>query len=392
MSAIAALLVIAIVYAIGDFVSYKTKAVFSMLFVSGLLFLLGIWTFIPKTIFDDAQIFYLAIALVPMLMVHMGTLMKLVELKEEWKTVLLAFSALVAVAIILLTVGSLILDKQYALAAIGPISGGVVATLIIQEAANAQGLETIAVFVTMLLVLQSFIGLPIASFCLSREARKRIEAFRSNQSGEGEQAKAKSDPEKPLWQLIPRTPDALRTPFVLIMKAMLVGWLAVFVAGLLGDVINKYIMALVFGIIFYELGFLEHKILDKANSAGLALFALLVPVFHSLPNATPELVASLIVPIVTAFLLAIVGIIFMMFILGKVLGYPWTLSIPIGVSCLFGFPGTFIIAEEVSNAASENEQEKAHLMSVLLPKMLVAGFTTVTIGSVIITGIIVSYL
>ena len=99
MTAITALLVIAIVYAIGDFVSYKTKAVFSMLFVSGVLFLLGIWTFIPNSIFDDAQIFNLAIAFVPMLMVHMGTLMKLVELKEEWKTVLLAFSGLVAVAI-----------------------------------------------------------------------------------------------------------------------------------------------------------------------------------------------------------------------------------------------------------------------------------------------------
>lgn len=392
MNAVTALLIIAIIYAIGDYVSYKTKAVFSMLFVSGLLFLVGIWTVIPKSIFDDARIFDLAIALVPMLMVHMGTLMKLLELKEEWKTVLLAFATLVAVALVLLTVGTLILGKQYALSAIGPISGGVVATLIIQEAANAQGLATVAVFVTMLLVLQSFIGLPIASFCLSREAAKRVKEFRSAQLGGEEQDKKKTDPERPLWQLFPRTPDALKTPFILIMKAMLIGWLGVYVAGLTGNVINKYILALVFGIFFYEVGFLEHKVLDKANATGLALFALLVPVFHSLPDATPALVASLIVPIAVSFSLAIVGIVLMTLVLGKLLGYPWTLSIPIGVSCLFGFPGTFIIAEEVSNAASENEKEKAYLMSLLLPKMLVAGFTTVTIGSVIITGMLVRYL
>lgn len=48
---------------------------------------------------------------------------------------------------------------------------------------------------------------------------------------------------KPALRIFPETPKELQTPFILIMKAMLVGWLAVLVAGLLGDVINKFVMA-----------------------------------------------------------------------------------------------------------------------------------------------------
>lgn len=39
----------------------------------------------------------------------------------------------------------------------------------------------------------------------------------------------------------------------------------------LGGVIDKFVMALIFGIIFYEIGFLEPKILTRANSEGFTL-------------------------------------------------------------------------------------------------------------------------
>ncbi|WP_286677144.1 hypothetical protein [Aminobacterium sp. EBM-42] len=393
MNAVTALLVIAVVYSIGDFVAQKTKAVCSMLFVSGIIFMVGFWFGIPATLFEDAVIVKLAIALIPMLMIHMGTLMKLRDLKEEWKTVIIALGAIVAAAAALFIIGSPIIGKEYAVPAAGPISGGVVATLIMSEAAKAKGLETVLVFVTLLLVLQNFVGLPVASVCLSREGRRLREIFRR---GEGLTAdkgsKAKSNPEEPTWRLFSATPKDLQTPFILIMKAMLVGWLAVMCAKALGGVINQFVMALIFGIVFYEIGFLEHKILDKANSTGLALFALLVPIFMSLNKATPQMVASLIFPIVVAFAVSVVGIAIVAFVSSKIFGYTWEMCLAVGVCCLFGFPGTFIVSQEVANAVGETSEERDFILTGILPKMLVSGFTTVTIASVFLAGFLVKLL
>ena len=390
MDATLALLVIAVVYAVGDFVSSKTRAVLSMLLVAGLLFLFGFWLGVPKTLFDDAQVFVFALAIIPMLIVHMGTLLNIKELKEEWKTVVIALGAIIAVAVVLYLAGAPLIGKEFAVSAAAPITGGVVATLIMQEVLGKMGLDTIVVFATLLLVLQSFIGLPVASFCLSREARRLLSAYRSQDADGG----TSSGPNtyRPKWRIVPEMPQALQSPFILLMKAMLVGWLAVSFAHLLGDVINKYIMALLFGIIFSELGFLEAKILDKANAAGLSFFVLLVPVFSSLPKATPHIVASLIVPIVIAFFISVIAIVAVTFLLSGIFKYSWALSMALGMSCMFGFPGTFIISEEIAAAQSESEEEREFLLAAILPKMLVAGFTTVTIASVFIAGIMVKFL
>ena len=64
-------------------------------------------------------------------------------------------------------------------------------------------------------------------------------------------------------------------------------------------------------------------------------------------------------------------------------------ELAIGSTCLFGFPGTYIISQEVVTSLSQNESEKQFLTKRILPKMLIAGFTTVTVASVILAGFIV---
>jgi nitrate reductase gamma subunit len=68
------------------------------------------------------------------------------------------------------------------------------------------------------------------------------------------------------------------------------------------------------------------------------------------------------------------------------------MSIAVGVTCLFGFPATFIIAEEVSAAVSTDSVERDYLSNIILPKMLVGGFSTVTIGSVFVASFMVHFL
>ena len=392
MSTLTAVLVIALVYALGDIVSSKTKALCSMMFVSGLLFLVGFWLGIPLSLFDDSKMAPVAMAFISVLMVHMGSMLKLRDLKEEWKTVLISLLALVAIALALYLAGPPLIGRAESIVAIGPISGGVVATLIVSEAAKAQGLASLAVFATLLLVTQTFIGLPIASLCLRREAARTIARFREGGAVEAAAAARGADPEQPSLRIFPALPKGLQTPFVLLAKAILVAWLSVAAAGLAKNAVHPFVVALLFGILFYETGFIEHKVLDKANASGMVLFLMMVPIFTSLSKATPQMVASLIVPTLLAFAISVLGMVILSLAMSKVLGYSWELSLAIGSTCLYGFPGTFIVSQEVAESASSTKEEKEAVLKHILPKMLVAGFATVTIGSVILAGFIVKLL
>ncbi|MCL2010097.1 MAG: hypothetical protein FWG71_06070, partial [Synergistaceae bacterium] len=62
------------------------------------------------------------------------------------------------------------------------------------------------------------------------------------------------------------------------------------------------------------------------------------------------------------------------------------LSMAVSTPCLYGFPATFIVSSEVSAAISANEEEKKCVLNGILSKMLIGGFTTVTVGSVILAG------
>lgn len=117
----------------------------------------------------------------------------------------------------------------------------------------------------------------------------------------------------------------------------------------------------------------------------------MVPIFMSLDKATPAMVVELCYPIVIAFATAVVGILIAAVLLGKIFGYSWYMTVAISVTCLFGFPGTFIVSNEVASQLGENEAEKEYIMSFIMPKMLIAGFTTVTIASVFLAGFLVKF-
>jgi hypothetical protein len=260
-----------------------------------------------------------------------------------------------------------------------------VATYIVREAAEAKGFTELSVFAALLLVLQNFVGLPVASWCLKLEGRRLLNSLRSGLAVKTEET-AKIDPEVPAYRLFPETPAALRTPFVLMFKVFLVGAFAVWFAQITGGVIHKLVLALIFGIIFYELGLLEHDIFTKANAIGYVMFLVLIPVWAGLTGATPKMVLDLAKPTLLSFGVTLVALAITSLVLGKVLGYSWAVAMAISTTCLFGFPATYIISNEVSAAIASNEEEKKYVLGQILPKMLIGGFTTVTIGSVVLAG------
>ena len=80
------------------------------------------------------------------------------------------------------------------------------------------------------------------------------------------------------------------------------------------------------------------------------------------------------------------------YIVGKIFKFSWQMACGIACSCLFGFPGTFVVSTEVSKQIGTTDDERQMLLDNIMPKMLVAGFVCLTITSVVITGVFVNYL
>ncbi|HHV38741.1 MAG TPA: hypothetical protein GXX70_04500 [Tepidimicrobium sp.] len=395
MDNLLALTVLCVIFAIGDIVSVKTKSILSMLFVSSVILLVGFWVGLPTTIFDDAALLSIGSILIAFLITHMGTLMSFKDLKAQWKTVVIAMGAVAGIGVFLFLVGSPLLGKEYAIAAAPPVSGGVVAAIMMGEAAKAKGLESLAVFATLIVVVQGFFGFPVASILLGKEARRIRDEFRSNGDViKSETATAATSEaglgEKP--KLIPPLPKHLQTPYVLLAKLGIVAVISFQLSHLINDIINPNVMCLIVGVAARELGFLEEDVMSKANAFGLAMVSLMAIIFSNLTQATPQMLASLLLPLIGSLVLGLIGIVLVCTVLSKILGYSKEMAISIGVSALFGFPGTFVISNEVAQAVGETEEERDAILGEILPKMLVAGFMTVTISSVILAGVMVNFM
>jgi MFS family permease len=390
MDSLLALVIVLVAFAIGDFVSYKTKSIVSMMFVASVIFLVGFWMGIPATLFADAQLTGFGALMIGLLITHMGTLLSIEDLKKQWKTVLIALAAVVGIGIFLFVVGTPIIGKEYAVASAPPIAGGVVAAIIMGEGATAKGLDAIAVFVTLLVVVQGFFGYPVASFMLNREAKKLLKIFHENKGNTSEtKAEAAVQPKKEKKKLIPPLSKDLQTTYILLAKLAIMAFVSFKLAALTNDVVHKYVMCLFVGVAAREIGFLEEAVMTKANAFGLAMVALMAVIFGNLAKATPEMLASILFPLIASLVLGVIGISIFSAIAGKLLGYSMEMSIAIGASALFGFPGTFIISNEVANANGKTEEERGAILHEIMPKMLVAGFVTVTIASVVLAGVMV---
>ena len=384
MNAILAAAVIFVVFAAGDMISAKTKAIVSMLLVASVVFLAGFWAGIfPTTMFADSTLLSMAGLLVTMLLVHLGTTIKLRDFGAQWRTVIISALACIAISVAVYFLGQLIIDRTYALVGAPILSGGVVATLQMQEMAQDADLPELAVFATLVMCAQGFVGYPVASLCLKSEAKRLKRSIDAGSVTLTPVSAAQTSAKK---KLIPALPAKYNTPNVVLAKVILVALLSVTVSGLFHDAVNKLVWCLVFGVLLKELGFLDEDALGKANATGIVMPIITLSIFTNLASATPEMVGNMIVPLLVCVVIGTIAFSLVSILVGKLFGYSWQMSMAIGSSCLFGFPGTVIISNEVSESTGTTPEEKAFINAQIMPKMLVAGMVTVSITSVLVAA------
>lgn len=395
MSQMLALALLITILFIGEAVSIRTKAWIPSVFISAVLFIIGYWTFFPKDIVEIAGIPpVVATMLIFLLITHMGTLLSLKELKNQWKTILIAISGVIGAAALLLTIGVLIFGLEAMIVGVPPLVGGIVSALIMSEGAQAVGLTSLSVFAVVIYVVQGFIGYPLTSIMLKREGKNYLQKYRNGEITVEAHAEVATTTKKPELKLFAKLPEKYNTNFFKLFRLSIVAYLAYLASVLVEPIvtIHPYVLCLLFGVIATSIGFLETRVLEKANGFGFAMFALLLFIFDGLKEASPSMLLEIVWLLIGTIIIGVIGMYVFSWIVGKMLKVSKEMAFAVSLTALYGFPQDYIITNEVVESMKADEEEKEALLSHMLPPMLVGGFITVTIVSVILAGVFVTFL
>ena len=395
MNPIVAFVVVMAVWTVSEFVARKTKSLLSSLFVASLIFLVGFLSGIfPEDLLASSSLLALAGVVVGFIIVHLGTVISLDDFKKQWKTFLIGFSTVIGIGIALWVAGLIFGGRisgaaedgyaqalDFVVAGTGALSGGTISVIIVQEAALGVALTSIAVFPVLIAALQGLVGFPLTSLILRKEAARLRDEYRAGNL----EAPAAPDEQAASASLLPaafqHTPGTLSVVGLVVLAALGIN-------NLTDGVLNTFVVALIFGIALRAFKVFKPSVLAGIDAFGLMMLAIMILVFGPLATVEPADVKALAFPLFLAFVFGVAGIVGFSALVGKLVGYSIPMSVAIGLTSLYGFPGTMILSQEAAKGAGETPEEVAAIENSILPKMIVAGFSTVTITSVIVTSII----
>lgn len=383
---------------IGEAISIRTKAFIPSVFVTAVLFLIGYWIGMPKDIIAKAGFSGTTIMMfIGLLIVNMGTLLSVDQLKQQWRVILITLGSIVGVLVFLLIIGTLLLDWNTVVTATPPLVGGIVSSIIMSQAATEIGRPDLAVLAILIFVLQGFAGYPLTAMVLKKEGGNILAKYRAGKLAkvDGVDTNLTDSEDNNSDGGLKFISKKYNTPYFKYLSVAIFSALAFAASALfkkIGLDVHAFVMCLIMGIIGKSLGLLEVNPLKRAGGFSFVLMGLMVYIFDGLNRATFDMVASLIIPVIVIIGIGVIGMYIFSMIIGRILGISKELSFAVSLTALYGFPADYVITTEVVNSLTEDEDEREVLSSHLLPPMLVAGFITVTIVSVVLAGIMVNYL
>lgn len=376
-------------FAIGDFLGVFTKAKLSSVFVAMFLFLVGFMTkMIPADMIQKAGLSQSAAWSAPLLIFHMGTMINIKELIDEWRTVVMAIISMIVGIIAVFAVIPLV-GKEAAVVSIPIINGGIIATQIMTGAAMEKGFQTVAALGTLVYAIQKFVGTPPASYFGMREGRKVLEQFRAGK------IQASTDEKKAAVKETKVTFAKKNEKYFTSFICMAIAAAAAFISRLIQEKtgLNASITALLLGTILSYSGAVPNAILDKAKVSGFLSFAVFASLIPSLAKISFGDLTTLGFQLLLIFAAFVIGTYILIYLLPtwKIVGSR-DLAMGIAMAQLLGFPATYLIANEIATALTDDEEEKNAILKRIIPAYVVAGLASVTTISIIIAGIFVEFL
>ena len=261
------------------------------------------------------------------------------------------------------------------------------------QAATEKGMTVAAALATFVFAVQKFVGtLPASNFGLSvanemvAEMRAR-HAADPNYSWQAEQSGEKTAEAKPLlWTRFRK----YYTTFICLAMAAGVILLSNVLGKLCQGWINMSIWCMVLGILCRQFGLVPGNILrDFAKANGFFSFLALCTIIPALSridwSQLPQIgfKALVIFVAVTVLLLAF----YMLTPAWKIVGSRG-LAIGIAMCQMIGYPGTELVAEEITNAVAQTPEEREAVSTRIRTAYVISGFTSVTILSVFIASVL----
>ncbi len=384
------------IFAIGDILGVATKARLSSVFVALMLFLIGFLTgILPPDIIKQALLGEVARWSAPFIIFHMGTMINIRELLNEWRTVLMSCIAMAVAGISIFAVIPLI-GMQSAVVGVPVINGGIIAAQIMTEGAMTKGFPLAAALGAILYAVQKFVGTPPASFFGLKEAELILAEYREKGTVQGIST-GTSDTKRAGAALYEKLKlDKYYTPFTCLGVTAFFAWLSFYLQGVTKDMglaVNYSIWALILGAVAGHIGIVPEKILDKGKSSGFFSMVVFAAIIPSLATIKIGDLQTLLFQTVVVFAAVLIGTFALLYFLPlwKIVGSR-NIAVGIAMAQMLGFPATFLIANEIATAVAQNEAEREIVLKKIMPAYVVAGFASVTSISIIVAGIFVDFL
>lgn len=381
-----ALFIILLVFAFGDFIGVITKARVSSMFVIMATFLVLFMTqAIPADICTTANLTYVTKIGLQFLLVDMGSSVGLAELKKEWRTVVTATIALL-LAVVGCALAMPIIGREASLVSMPVIAGGVVAANTMVTAAEGIGLPTCAALATFIYATQKLVATLPASNGGIQYAHQLVEEYRK-QDHSADTVKSETGETKLLfWQ----KHKQFYSNFVCLAIAATIA----FVAYLLGEATNGWIgqslWSMILGIVARNLGLVPgHFLRDTSRSTGFFNFLTMVTMIPSLAkiNLAQIPVIGFNALMIFIFAMVVLVVAFRFTPMWKICGSK-SLALGIAMCQMIGYPGTQLIADEIANAVGATDAERDYISEKLGTAYVIAGFTTVTLLSVVLANFV----
>ncbi|HSU79209.1 MAG TPA: hypothetical protein VLK78_02235, partial [Candidatus Angelobacter sp.] len=127
---VATMLLLALI-AFGEFVSIKTRARVPMLLIVLMGYLVLLWLKImPQDLVANSTMSIVGGVLVAPLIVHMGTIIPLKIIRQQWRSVIIALLGIIISTSVILLVVSPIFGYKIAASGVGPLAGGIIAYVV----------------------------------------------------------------------------------------------------------------------------------------------------------------------------------------------------------------------------------------------------------------------
>jgi len=385
---VASLIILALI-SVGEIISLKSRERIPMLLIVMLgLLILFQTNIVPESIIEASTFTVVGAVLQPAILVHMGTLIPVSVMKKQYKAVLITALGLVFSVTTILIVVPLFFDYGTAVAGAGPITGGLIAYLVTEEALQAAGLTSLVAIPIIILSIQGLVGMPLTSLLLHRyglKIRRHMDegtyqaAATTEENGIEESEKKMLIPEK-----------YLNSNFILLFMIFIGGAISVGLDSLTG--INYSLYGLVIGIFGSYIGFYPKNALERANGFTVAMVGLIVIVLSGLVGLSFSDILSIFPAVIAIIIIGTIGLSIGGYIGAKIFKWDPLKGISVALTAMYGFPGDYLISKEISRSIGRDKEESEKILNDILTPMLIGGFTSVTVGSVVIASLLVKTL